>query len=389
MEILFKKATQGIIQNYTTRKIDNMMCNKSPTLKEPWDSRFTDRVCERRHKKFRTKYLARVEPVLVQESNRLQALKDNAVSVVSVNRRLFADINDDILKNGATDEKFEVVISLYKQLAESEAMEVATDDRFEAYQSYMEETRSGSNDPEHMEWNRTKERVDKSNRTWKADFTGELNKRIESKPDAWWDDFRNGSNRKSKGLAIEICHLLAYFDQYLTEARLSIIFKVAPNNHNTKLALEKLMEVRVVESTTDEEGDTVFGFVDTLQLHLQYESNLAVDDRVKADLKRLYNEGHDTINARREKELGKNRVAEQKSDNEDTEHDDNGTQNGNYKGNGDKDDLSLDSEDENERAEQQSTSKEEEAENVRKEDEDYDREDEEEDEEVYQSLIEV
>ena len=145
----------------------------------------------------------------------------------------------------------------------------------------------------------------------------------------------------------------------------------------------------MVESTKDEEGATVFGFVDTLQLHLQYESNSALEARVKADLKRLYNEGNDTINARREKKLGKNRVAEQKSDNEDTEHDDNGTQNGNYKGNGDKDVLSLDSDDDNERAEQQSTSEEEEADNVRKEDEDYDREDEEEDEEVYQPVIEV
>ena len=278
-----------------------MMRNNSPTLKEPWDSRFTDRVCARRHKKFRTEYLARVEPVLVQESNRLQALKDNAVSAVSVNRRLFADINDDILKNGATNEKFEVVISLYKQLAESEAMEVATDDRFEAYQSYMEETRSGSNDPEHMEWNRTKERVDKSNRTWKADFTGELNKRIESKPDAWWDDFRNGSNRKSKGLAIEICHLLAYFDQYLTEARLSTIFKVAPNNHNTKLALEKLMEVRVLTSTTDDEGAKVYRLVAMLQMHLQYESNSAIENSIRVDLKGLYNEGHATINVRKKR----------------------------------------------------------------------------------------
>ena len=150
------------------------------------------------------------------------------------------------------------------------------------------------------------------------------------------------------------------------------------------------MEVRVVESTTDDEGDTVFGFVDTLQLHLQYESNSALEARVKADLKRLYNEGHDTINARREKKLGKNRVVEQNSDNDDTEHDDNGTQNGNYKGNGDKDVLSLDSDDNNERAEQQSTSEEEEEDNVREEDEDFDRkEDEEEDEEVDPSLIEV
>ena len=366
------------------------MRNKSPTLKEPWDLRFTDCVCEQLHKKFRTDYLAKVEPVLVQESNRLQVLKDNAVSAASVNRRLFADINNDVLKNGATDEKFDVVTSLYRQLAKSEATEMTTDNRFEAYQSYMEVTRSGRNDPEHMEWTRIKERVDKSNRAWKAAFTGELNKRIESKPNNWWNEFRNGSQRKSKWLAIEICHVLAYYDQCLPEARLSRIFKVAPNNHNTKLALEKLMEVRVVASTTDDDGDEVFGLVDTLQMHLQYESNSALEARVKADLKRLYNEGTGVIKTRKEKKQGKNRVAEQNSDNEDKEHDEDGVQNGNYKGNGDKDAQNLDSDDDNDSAEQQPTSKEEEDDNARKEEEDFDRkEDEEEDEEVDPSLIEV
>ena len=254
----------------------------------------------------------------------------------------------------------------------------------------MEETRSGRNDPEHMEWTRIKERVDKSNRAWKAAFTGELNKRIESKPDNWWDEFRNGSQRKSKWLAIEICHVLAYYDQCLPEARLSRIFKVAPNNHNTKLALEKLMEVRVVASTTDNDGDEVFGLVDTLQMHLQYESNSALEARVKADLKRLYNEGTGVIKTRKEKKLGKNRVAEQNSDNEDKEHDEYGIQNGNYKGNGDDDAQYLDSDDDNERAEQQPTSEEEEEDNARKEDEDSDRkEDEEEDEEVDPSVLEV
>ena len=83
-----------------------MIRNKSPTLKEPWDSRFTDCVFERLHKKLCTEYLAKVEPVLEIESTRLQALKDNAVSAVSDSRRLLAKINDDVLKNGTSNEKF-------------------------------------------------------------------------------------------------------------------------------------------------------------------------------------------------------------------------------------------------------------------------------------------
>ena len=223
------------------------------------------------------------------------------------------------------------------------------------------------------------EKVDKSNQAWKADFIGELNKRIDSKADDWWDEVRNGSNCKSKWLAIEICHILAYYDQYLTEARLSTIFKVRPNNHNTKLALEKLMEVRVLTSTTDNEGAEVYGLVATLQMHLQYKSNSAIENSIRVDLKRLYNEGHTTINARKKRKRGNNIV------NDDREHGDNGIQNGNDKEDGDEDVQSLDSDEDNDSAGQQSTSEEEddstgqqstseeeEDENAREEDEEED-----------------
>ena len=117
------------------------MRNKSPTMNEPWDSRFTECVCERLYEEFRTKYLAEVEPVLEIESTRLQVLKDNGISAVSDSWRLLANINDDVLKNGTSNEKFELVTTLYRQLAESEATEMATDARLESYHSYMEETR--------------------------------------------------------------------------------------------------------------------------------------------------------------------------------------------------------------------------------------------------------
>ena len=54
-------------------------------------------------------------------------IKDNAVSAVSDSRRLLAKINDDVLKNAISNEKFEVVTTLYRQLAELEATEIATD----------------------------------------------------------------------------------------------------------------------------------------------------------------------------------------------------------------------------------------------------------------------
>ena len=246
--------------------------------------------------------MAKVQSVLETESTRLQVLKDNAVSAVSDSRRLFDDINDDVLKNGTSDDKFDLVKTLYGKLAESEAIEVAADARLETYHSNMAETLSGRNDPEYMEWTRIIERVNRSNQAWKAHFIGELNSGFDTQADDWWDEVRNGSNRKSKWLAMEICHIIAYYDQYLIEAQLSTIFKVRPNNHNTKLALEKLIKVRVLTTTTDGEGADVYMFVATLQMHLQYESNSAIENSISKDLKQLYNEGHASIKKRKKKE---------------------------------------------------------------------------------------
>ena len=132
------------------------------------------------------------------------------------------------------------------------------------------------------------------------------------------------------------------------------------------------MEVRVLTSTTDNEGAKVYGLVATLQMHLQYESNSAIENSISEDLKQLYNEDHATIKARKKRKRCNNSGDEKKSDKDDKKHGDNGVQNGNDKEDGDKDVQSLDSDDDNDSAGQQSTSEEEEDENAREEDEEED-----------------
>ena len=119
-------------------------------------------------------------------------------------------MNEEVLKNGTSDEKFELVKTLYAKLAESEAEEMAADVLLESHHSEMEETLSGRKDPEYMDWIRNMGRITKSNQASKADFIGELDERFDTQEDDWWEEFRSGSNRKSKSLAYEICKVMAY-----------------------------------------------------------------------------------------------------------------------------------------------------------------------------------
>ena len=73
------------------------------------------------------------------------------------------------------------------------------------------------------------------------------------------------------------------------------------DNHNTNLALDKLIELRIVRQTTDDTGSDVYILVDMLKIHLQYEEDSEVEESIGKDLKRLYRDGNDIIKARKRK----------------------------------------------------------------------------------------
>ena len=88
-----------------------------------------------------------------------------------------------------------------------------------------------------------------SNEASKAAFITELNEQLDSMPNTWWDEARNGLNCKSKWLSKSICQLLTYYDQYCTEPELKSLFRVVGNNHNIKLAIEKLVYLRMLKNS--------------------------------------------------------------------------------------------------------------------------------------------
>ena len=99
-----------------------------------------------------------------------------------------------------------------------------------------------------------------------------------------------------------------------------------PENHNTILAIEKLINVRILKKNTNNEDSEVYTFVDMLQMHLRYEANAVTEKSIGKDFKRLYKEGNAIIKARKKRKQGDNSGDKQNSNTNEKEDDDNNVQ---------------------------------------------------------------
>ena len=183
---------------------------KFPNMGKEWDSRFTEIVGKRQFQDFCTAYVADVWPDLEARLLHLQESKATTISAVVKNKRVYAVMSVDVVENGTNEDKFALVKILYAKLADSETDKMAAESLVEAHQVEMERKMSGSTDPETMEWMRNLKMIDKSNEASKAAFLIELYERFATKDDEWWNEVRNGSNRKSKWLAKSICKIFVY-----------------------------------------------------------------------------------------------------------------------------------------------------------------------------------
>ena len=284
---------------------------KFPNLGKEWDSRFTEIAAKGQFEVFRTAYMAKVQPDLEDLEARLLELKEaeaTKIDAVVENKRKFGAMSGDIVENGTSDEKLASVKILYAKLAESEGDEKAAQVLVEDHQLEIERKMSGSTDPETIEWMRNLEFIDNSNKASKAAFHIELDERFAARDDEWWNVVRRGANRKSKWLARSICELFVYFDEFFAEGELSLLFGVIHPNHNTNLAVEKLVLARILKETTDSRGSTVYALVDNLQMHIRYEADATVEKSIGTDLEQLYQDGNDIIQARKERKLDSNHI---------------------------------------------------------------------------------
>ena len=116
---------------------------------------------------------------------------------------------------------------------------------------------------------------------------------------------------------MSICKIFTYYTQYFTETELSLIFGVLGENHNTVLALDKLIDVRILRKSKDEGGSEVYVLVDMLKMHLRYETDAETEESIGKDLQRLYREGNLIIEARRKQKRGDDDNDVQSSDSDD------------------------------------------------------------------------
>ena len=182
------------------------------------------------------------------------------------------------------------------QLAKSEADEREAKDSLESVQSEKEEKESGARDPENMERIRNLELINENNEAAKAAFNVELETRLNSLSEEQWNEYTNGSNRRAKWVATAMSHLATYYDQNFSATEFGVLLGVMENNHNVKLAIKKLIQLKIMKKFHDHQGSVVYGLVDTLHIHLRYEDE--VDDSIQRDLDKLYREGNDIIKKR-------------------------------------------------------------------------------------------
>ena len=119
-------------------------------------------------------------------------------------------------------------------------------------------------------------------------------RRLDAIPEEQWNIFKAGSMRKLKRYATYMSQIATYYDSKFSVTEFGFLLGVKENHHNVKLAIEKLVQLRIMEEFTNLQGATAYGLVSTLRIHLRYDP----DDSLQEDLNRSFREGHDIINKR-------------------------------------------------------------------------------------------
>ena len=93
-----------------------------------------------------------------------------------------------------------------------------------------------------------------------------------------------------------MCHLATYYDQKFPLTEFECLLGVKEGHHNVILVMEKLVWLIIMKVSCNQQGSIVYGFVDTLRIHLRYDEEK--DDSIQKDLDRLFREGNDIIKKR-------------------------------------------------------------------------------------------
>ena len=189
----------------------------------------------------------------------------------------------------------------------------------------MKKKKVGARDPENIDWIRNNKSIDKNNLTAAATFTAELQRKLDSFSEAQQNDYTNGSNYKEKWVATAMSYLATYYNCNFSLTEFGLLLGVMENNHNVKLVIKKLIQLKIMKDFHNRQGSIVYSLVDTLCIHIRYDE----DDSLQKDLDSSFREGIDIIKERGRKRKKTNETSNDSKDTDkgssasDDEEDDN------------------------------------------------------------------
>ena len=268
-----------------------------PKVISKWDSRFKGTHTRTQYNEFREDYMCDVQREFSARLESRQNLIDRKTAAVDKNKKLAIKASQTFVSSGASTEQLPTLQKILSQLEKSKEDVKVAEDSLESLQMEKEEKESGRKDQENIDWLRTICLIDENNAREAATYATELHKRLDAIPDGQWNIYKGGSMRKLKRYATYMSQIATYYDSTFSETEFGILLGVRENHHNVKLAIEKLVHLRIMEKRTNQQGATTYGLVSTLRIHLRYDP----DDSLQEDLDRSYREGHDIINKRSRK----------------------------------------------------------------------------------------
>ena len=263
-------------------------------------SRFTRTHPRTQYNEFHDDYKRNVRREFAGRLESRQNLIERKTDEVEENKKLAIEASQTFASSGANTEQLATLERTLSQLKKSEEDVKVAEDGLESLQTEKDEELSGEKDQEHIEWLLTIGLMDENNAREATTYAKELQRRLDAIPKGQWNVFKNGSTRKLKLYATYMSQLATYYDREFSEAQFCVLLGVKDPNHNVNLALEKLVQLRIMQELTNQQGATAYGLVTTLRIHLRYDP----DESLEEELNTSFREGHDIINSRKRKKVG-------------------------------------------------------------------------------------
>ena len=128
---------------------------------------------------------------------------------------------------------------------------------------------AGADDPKNVDWLRNIEAKTNNNAETAATLKREMAYKCNSIPEADWKVYTNGLTCNEKDYVTTMIHLVTYFNQKFTLPQYGCLLGVKPGHHSIDIEMDKLVQLRIMKESLDNQGLTVYSLADTLRMHIR------------------------------------------------------------------------------------------------------------------------